>query len=97
MKYREICPQCGAPARLALLANEAIGIEEFVFCQNPGCLFYDRNTIEAEKRRADEAVRQTKSFKRHQSKLWKSEFRKAAEGRKRNRARIHANTAGLPG
>lgn len=40
--YRHKCTGCRYPARLDTQVDEVNGIEQFLFCVNPTCFFYDR-------------------------------------------------------
>lgn len=50
MLYPEICTNCGAPARIETLSDERLGVEDYQFCINIHCPFYDRKTAELEQR-----------------------------------------------
>src|SRR5687767_13170661 len=69
--YCETCPKCHQPARGEQLywgLNESI--LEF-FCINPRCINFDGSYLRQKRDQIYRAIRETKSFRRFQKKLWR--------------------------
>lgn len=88
MQYPVKC-ECGAPARLETISDETLGIEEFLFCKNPACKFYDAGEAD----RQQQIARQTKSYGRNQIKRVKATGLLARASRKQSNQTPHASMA----
>ena len=84
-EYPETCSQCGAPARWTTLIDERVGIEDFLFCTNQDCLYYDRLHIEAQRHKVEDEARKLKAYRRHLEKERELAYQLTAEARRRNK------------
>ena len=85
--YPEVCHECGSPARTEIgnqTSDDLHGTDVYQFCVNPKCIQYDAN-ITRKRERAEEAVRQSASYRRNHKKLMA--YARAVHGRRARKQR----------
>lgn len=96
--YAEVCHVCGSPARSEAgnqTSDELHGTEIFQFCINIKCIQFDATNLRHKREKLERLVRDSKPFRRHQKRLWRSAIAEEKTRQKRHREMVRAEFLGL--